>query len=92
VANSFATTAVVAKEALAILKNTCAFASMVNRDWEDEIPGNMARGYAPGNTISIKSAPSELSRRSCGDPPSHRRADRFADGQPRRLRHELHQP
>jgi len=57
VANSFATTAVVAKEALAILKNTCAFASMVNRDWEDEIPGNMARGYAPGNTISIKKPP-----------------------------------
>ncbi|MFK7643241.1 hypothetical protein ACI43T_12255, partial [Neisseria oralis] len=53
----FATTAVVAKEALAILKNTCAFASMVNRDWEDEIPGNMARGYAPGNTINIKKPP-----------------------------------
>jgi hypothetical protein len=55
--NVFATTAVVAKEAVAILENMCSFASMVNRDWEDEFTENMGRGYAPGQTINIKKPP-----------------------------------
>lgn len=55
--NTFATTSVVAREALAVLKNTCTFARMVNRDFEPEFQGNMARGYAPGVTINIKRPP-----------------------------------
>lgn len=55
--NTFATSTIVAKEALAVLKNTCSFARMVNRDWEAEFQGNMARGYAPGQTINIKRPP-----------------------------------
>jgi hypothetical protein len=55
--NVLATTSVVAKEAVAILENMCTFSSMVNRDWEDEFTSNMARGYAPGNTINIKRPP-----------------------------------
>ena len=56
-ANSLATTAVVAKEALAILENMLGFSSNVNTDWQDEFESNMSRGYAPGATISIKRPP-----------------------------------
>lgn len=55
--NVFATTAVVAREALAVLENTLSFSRAVNRDWEDEFTENMARGYAPGQTIQIKKPP-----------------------------------
>ncbi|CAB4168748.1 Major capsid protein Gp5 [uncultured Caudovirales phage] len=55
--NVLATTSVVAKEAVAILENMLSFSSMVNRDWEDEFTQNMARGYAPGQTINIKRPP-----------------------------------
>lgn len=56
-ANSFATTSVVAKESLAILENMLTFAKGVNRSWESEFSSNMARGYAPGQTINIKKPP-----------------------------------
>lgn len=56
-ANSFATTSVVAKESLAILENMLMFAKGVNRSWEQEFQDNMARGYAPGQTINIKKPP-----------------------------------
>jgi hypothetical protein len=55
--NVLATTNVVAKESLAILKNMLSFSANVNRDWEDEFKGNMNRGYAPGQTINIKKPP-----------------------------------
>lgn len=55
--NVLATSTIVAKEALAILKNNCIMASMVNRDYEPEFKGNMSRGYAPGATINIKRPP-----------------------------------
>ncbi len=55
--NSFATTSVVAKESLAILENMLTFAKGVNRSWESEFTSNMARGYAPGQTINIKRPP-----------------------------------
>ena len=53
--NTFATTGVVAKESLAIPENMLTFAKGVNRSWESEFSSNMARGYAPGQTINIKS-------------------------------------
>lgn len=56
-ANSLITCSLVAKESLAVLENQLTFASMVNRDFEAEFSGNMARGYAPGNTINIKRPP-----------------------------------
>lgn len=52
--NTLITSSIVAKEVLAILENTSAFAGAVNRDWEDEFTGNMTRGYEPGTTINIK--------------------------------------
>jgi hypothetical protein len=55
--NVLATSSIVAREALAVLENMCSFAPNVNRDWEDEFAGNMARGYAPGTTINIKKPP-----------------------------------
>ena len=55
--NSFATTSVVAKESLAILENMLTFAKGVNRSWESEFSSNMARGYAPGQTLNIKKPP-----------------------------------
>lgn len=55
--NVLATSSIVAKTALPILKNMCQFAKFANRDWEDEFKGNMARGYAPGSTINIKKPP-----------------------------------
>jgi len=56
-ANTLATTSVVAKESLAILKNMLTFSKGVNRQWEAEFESNMSRGYAPGNTINIKRPP-----------------------------------
>ena len=55
--NVLATSSIVAREALAVLKNMCVMASAVNRDWEPEFQGNMNRGYAPGATINIKKPP-----------------------------------
>ena len=55
--NTLVTCSIVAKESLAILENMLGFASNVNRDWEDEFQGSMARGYAPGSTINIKKPP-----------------------------------
>lgn len=55
--NVLATSSIVAKESLAILKNMLTFSAAVNRDWEDEFTGNMTRGYAPGTTINIKKPP-----------------------------------
>lgn len=55
--NTLATSAIVAKEALAVLKNNLGFAKSVNRDWEDEYTNNMSRGYEPGQTISIRKPP-----------------------------------
>ncbi len=55
--NTLITSSIVAKEMLAILENTCAFAKNVNRDWEDEFPDNKSRGYAPGATINIRRPP-----------------------------------
>jgi hypothetical protein len=60
--NVLATTGVVAKEALAILENMCAFAGSVNRNWEEEFTGNQSRGYSPGNTINIKRPPRYIYR------------------------------
>jgi hypothetical protein len=56
-ANTLATTAVVARESLAILKNMLVFSKGVNRSWESEFGSNMARGYATGQTINIKQPP-----------------------------------
>lgn len=56
-ANVLATSSIISKSALAILKNNLAFSKNVNRDWEAEFTGNMARGYAPGDTIQIKKPP-----------------------------------
>lgn len=55
--NVLATTGIVAKTSLAILKNMLTFSANVNREWEDEFTDNMARGYAPGDTIQIKRPP-----------------------------------
>ena len=55
--NTLATCSIVAKTALAVLENICSFSANVNREWEDEFPNNMSRGYAPGNTINIKKPP-----------------------------------
>lgn len=55
--NTLVTCSIVAKESLAILKNMLTFSAAVNRDWEDEFTSNMARGYAPGQTINIKKPP-----------------------------------
>lgn len=55
--NTLATCNLIAKESLAVIENMLGFAANVNRDWEDEFTSNMARGYAPGQTISIKKPP-----------------------------------
>jgi len=55
--NSLAVCTIVAKEALAIIKNTIAFAKNVNRDYESEFESNQSRGYSPGNTVNIKLPP-----------------------------------
>ncbi len=56
-ANVLATSSIVSRMALAILKNQLSFSGYVNRDWEDEFTSNMARGYAPGATINIRKPP-----------------------------------
>ena len=56
-ANTLLTCSILAKESLAILRNSLKFASMVNRDWEDEYTSNQSRGYSPGATINIKKPP-----------------------------------
>lgn len=55
--NTLATSSIVAKTALPILKNMLSFTMKANRDYEDEYDGNMSRGYAPGATINIKRPP-----------------------------------
>jgi len=55
--NVLATTSIVSKMALAIIKNNLGFSKNVNRDWQDEFTGNMERGYAPGTTINIRKPP-----------------------------------
>lgn len=55
--NTLITCSIIAKEALAILANNLKFASMVNRDWQDEFTSNQSRGYSPGTTINIKKPP-----------------------------------
>ena len=55
--NTLVTTAIVAKETLAILQNMLGFSANVNRDWEDEFTGAQSRGYSPGQTINIKKPP-----------------------------------
>lgn len=55
--NVLATTSIVSKMALAIIKNNLGFAKNVNREWEDEFTSNMDRGYAPGTTINIRKPP-----------------------------------
>jgi len=55
--NTFATSSIVGKTGLAVLKNMLSFSANVNRDWQDEFTENMSRGYAPGNTINIKYPP-----------------------------------
>jgi hypothetical protein len=57
VSNTLVTCSIVAKESLAVLENMLAFSQNVNRDWEAEFTSNMARGYAPGQTINIKKPP-----------------------------------
>lgn len=61
-ANTLATCSIIAKTALPILENMLSFSMNVNRDYEDEFGGNMARGYAPGQTINIKKPPRYLYR------------------------------
>lgn len=61
-ANTLATCSIIAKTALPILENMLTFSMNVNRDYEDEFGGNMARGYAPGQTINIKKPPRYLYR------------------------------
>lgn len=55
--NVLITSSIVAKEALAVLKNQLTFAKQANRVYEEEFTSNMARGYAPGNTINIRKPP-----------------------------------
>lgn len=52
-ANSVLTTSLVAKEALAILKNNCVMANLVHRAHENEFDKRV-NGYTPGDTISIR--------------------------------------
>ena len=56
-ANTLVTSSIVARETLPILKNMLTFAKFANRDWQDEYSSNMSRGYAPGQTISIRKPP-----------------------------------
>jgi hypothetical protein len=53
-ANTLATSTLVARESLAVLKNMLTFSKGVNRNYEDEFKSNLSRGYAPGTTINIK--------------------------------------
>lgn len=60
--NVLATSTIIAKTALPILKNMLTFAAAVNRDYETEFTSNEQRGYAPGNTIYIKKPPRYIYR------------------------------
>ena len=60
--NVLATSTIIAKTALPVLKNMLTFAAAVNRDYETEFTSNEQRGYAPGNTIYIKKPPRYLYR------------------------------
>jgi hypothetical protein len=55
--NTLVTCSIIAKEALAVLENQLQFASVVNRDWDQEFTSNQSRGYSPGATINIKRPP-----------------------------------
>ncbi|MGL6123000.1 MAG: hypothetical protein ACRC1W_08285, partial [Shewanella sp.] len=55
--NILPTSALVAKETLAALKNNIKFASAVNRAYENEYAGNIGRGYMPGATMNIPRPP-----------------------------------
>lgn len=55
--NTLVTCSIIAKEVLAILKNTNNLMKSANRDWEQEFTGNQSRGYSPGATINIKKPP-----------------------------------
>jgi len=55
--NTLVTCSIIAKEALAVLENQLQFASVVNRDWDQEFTTNQSRGYSPGATINIKKPP-----------------------------------
>jgi hypothetical protein len=55
--NVLATSSIVAKESLAILKNMLSFSQNINTDYEEEFTSNNARGYNPGQTINIKRPP-----------------------------------
>lgn len=61
-ANQLATSTIVARESLMILKGMLSFSARVNRDYETEFTSNMQRGYAPGDTIQIKRPPKFLYR------------------------------
>lgn len=52
-ANTTLTTSLIAKEALAILKNNCVMANLVHRGTENEFDKRV-NGYTPGDTISIR--------------------------------------
>jgi hypothetical protein len=56
-ANVNVTSAIVAKESLAILKNMLTFSAGVNRDWEQTFNTAVGQGYEPGQTIQIKRPP-----------------------------------
>lgn len=55
--NTLVTSAIVARESLAILKNMLSFSMNVNRDYEDEFGKAKGNGYAPGQTINIRRPP-----------------------------------
>ncbi len=55
--NTIATSSLVARECLAVLKNMLVFAKGANRKYEAEFGSNKSHGYAPGATINIKKPP-----------------------------------
>jgi P22 coat protein - gene protein 5 len=57
VANILPTTAIVAKELMAIIQNNCVMGRLANRNYQGEFSSNMSRGYAPGATINIPLPP-----------------------------------
>lgn len=55
--NTLAVCNIIAKEALAILKNNTAFAKRANRNYEGEFNKQKSNGFANGNVINIKRPP-----------------------------------
>jgi hypothetical protein len=55
--NVLATSSLVGKIALAVLKNNLPFAGNVNRDYEQEFVAGAKKDYQPGQTILIKRPP-----------------------------------